>query len=528
MRGDHLSLTTQTRAQTHAVPHRLSPAAVARRVLQGVGGGAAVGLAAAMPWSILDSDGLTILSMPVPPAALWCFGVVVTTGLCFFAASVWGLVRRLQTHTRWGVGIIALAGCASVFGLEQFQLQAEGFSAQAYRATLRLLCYTAGIALLACSVPEELGPRFAVLIRRKQVRPRMVLAMAGGVVSAGSLIGAYIIKSPSQPDPGLLASVQAHWLFNALIAGTLVVVTYLFVAERADKRLAGLSAVGVALCPWLWIHAGTHQPYVASALCLWLFLWLLVRGVRTRQHILFALSGLAMGGAVLVRPIDALFFALPCLLAAACWSIRGPSIWLTRLPLVALGAIPGIAAWLWANAQQTAQNQAAALTHQSPESALHPLLVMHEGWVALSTHWFAGTAPAALLLLCGVVFGRDLIKGHWLAMLCSASLFLGYALVNPAGQSPLAGPGWYVPLIPAVAMLIAAGFEAASRAGRVRSPSGVLAAGHLRASLVACAVVFGIALPIKLIEFTQQAPGAATQAAGQQATAESAAPAEPD
>lgn len=564
MEGQQLSHLSSVAEQ--AVADRLSTPAIIRRVLQGVGGGASVILAALMPWSEFTPDGITVGSVLLPNALLALFGLVALVGLAFFAASVWGLMKRLPRHACVALVCIATAGALSLAGMEYGYLRTGGLTAYEYRPAFRLLCYTVGIALLACSVPEELGARFAFMIRRRIIRIRTVVALSLAVTAAGAFVGAVVLdgmphiidgtsyllqartyasgelatQPPLHPAlfagelmhfriseagyfskyppgwPALLAPFDAMglpWLANAMLAGMLVLLTYLLVAERGDKRLAGLSAVIVALCPWLWFNAGTMMSHLASAVWLWLFLWLLIRAVRIRSHAFMFLAGLALGAAVLTRPADAAFFALPCVIAAICWMIRKPDTWLTRMPLVAIGALPGTLAYLWINQQLAGTGgtatyggeHASVLFSQSPDSIGHALAWLHQGWVGLSSYWFAGAVPAAVLLLCGAVFGRRALRGQWLVFACAASLFICYGIFVFGGRAWV-GPRWYVPLIPAVALLIAAGFDAASQAGRMRTPGGVLAAGYLRSALVACVVVFAVAVPAHTIELFQRPP----------------------
>jgi 4-amino-4-deoxy-L-arabinose transferase-like glycosyltransferase len=548
------------------VAGRLSPVNIARRVMQGVGGGAAVTLAAMMPWAEFSAAGVTLGPVLIPTLLIASVALVVLTGLGFFAVSVWGLVKRLPGRARAGLLFVAVVSFASLAGFEYGVLRPGSLVAYEYRPAVRLICYTIGIALLACSVPEELGPRFAAIIRRKALAPRQIAALSLAAAAASAVIGAVVLDGmphiidgtsyllqgrtlwsgrlaldpPMHPVLfeselmqfrltaagyfskypagwpavlGLFDALGVAWLANAVLAGLLVTLTYLVVAERGDKRLAGLTAAIVALCPWLWLNGATMMSHLASAVWLWLFLWLLLRGVRTQSRALLTLSGLALGAAALTRPADAAFFALPCACAATGWLIRRPNRWLSRLPLVALGALPGTLVYLWMNAQLNGAGgtsgygggHANALFAQAPRSLTHALVWLHQGWVGISSQWFAGAAPAAVLLLCGAVFGRWRLRGQWLVFACAGCLFLCYAVFVFGGRAWV-GPRWYVPLIPAVALLIAAGLEAASHAGRMRTPGGVLAAGHLRASLVACVVVFAVALPAKLIELRQQPP----------------------
>ncbi|MFN3167340.1 MAG: hypothetical protein ACE37H_09785 [Phycisphaeraceae bacterium] len=570
------SISLSSTAESLPIAGRLSRANIARRVLQGVGGGAAVVFAALMPWAEFSPAGVTLGPVLIPAFSVALVGVVVLIGLGFFAVSVGGLVKRLPLRAQAGLGFIAAVSLVSFAGFEYGVLRPGSLVGYEYRPAVRLVCYTLGIALLACSVPEELGPRFASIVRRNVLGPWHIGALSLAVAAASAVIAVvvldgmpHIIDGTSYLlqgrtlwsgrlalDPpmfpalfagelmqfrltdagyfskypagwpavlGLFDALGVAWLANAVLAGLLVALTYLIVAERGDKRLAGLSAAIVALCPWLWFNGATMMSHLASAVWLWLFLWLLVRGRRTRSHTLMLMSGLALGAAVMTRPADAAFFALPCACAGVCWAVRRPNIWLSRLTLVALGALPGTLLYLWLNAQLNGAGGASgyggghsdALFAQAPRSLTHALVWLHQGWVGMSSQWFAGAAPAAVLLLCGVVFGRWCLRGQWLVFVCALSLFLCYAVFVFGGRAWV-GPRWYVPLIPAVALLIAAGLEAASHAGRMRTPGGVLAAGYLRASLVACVVVFFVALPAKLIELKHQPPhgidGRATKA----------------
>ncbi|MGB0767671.1 MAG: hypothetical protein ACPGYV_08160 [Phycisphaeraceae bacterium] len=543
---------------------RLSAYTVVRRVFQGVGGGACVTFAAAMPWASFDATGVTLGSVHLPSALLFALGLATLVGLGFFAASVWGLVRRLPAHTRFGVLAIAGACVFSVAGLEYGYIRPGGLVAFEYRPAVRMVCYFFGIMLLACAVPEDIGPRVAALIRTRVFGFKHVLGLALMTVAAGALLGAvvldgmphiidgtsYLIQArilwsgelamtpPMYPELfagelmqmrtsdagyyskypvgwpmvlGLFDSIGAPWLANALLAGVLVVLTYAVVAERGSRRMASLSAAGVALCPWLWMNAGTMMAHLASAVWLWLFLWLFLRGTRTMSRATLALSGLVLGVAVVTRPADAAFFALPCVALSTGWLIRNGKVWWTRLPMVAVGAMPGVVGYLWINRRLAdggstyGGGHGSVLFEQMPESMGHAIIWLQQSWVGLNAQWLGGAVPVAMLLLCGVVFGVRYLRTQWLGIACASSLFLCYGVFVFGGRAWV-GPRWYVPLIPAVALLIAAGINAASHAGRVRSPGGVLAAGYLRAAVVAAAVVFLVVVPMRVVELRTSPP----------------------
>lgn len=539
-------------------------ASFARRILQGVGGLTLLAGAAAIPWTEFASTGITVGMVPLHPALILLTACVVLTGLACFAASVWGLVRRLQTRTLAGVLAIVLVTLASIAGAEYGYLRTGGVSAYEYRDAARLVLYTLGIALLACSVPEELGPRLALAIRRQTPGFKTVALLSALVVLAGSLVGwlvldgmphitdgtAYLLEArtlwsgqlaldpPLYPELfesellafrlteagyfgkypigwplvlGAFDAVGAPWLANAVLAGVMVLLTYAVVAEHGGKRLAGLSAAAAAVCPWLWFNAGTLMSHLASAVWLWLFLWLFLRGMRTQRHLPLLGAGLALGAAVLTRPADAAFFALPCVVVALVTLARRPRAMWTRLHLVVIGALPGTLAYLWTSQHLSGGGSTyggahtSALFHQTPHSLAHGLAWLHESWVGLSSQWLAGAAPAGVFMVCGLVFGRARLRGQGLVLACGASVFLCYSVFVFGGRAWV-GPRWYVPLIPVGALLIAAGIDAAAQAARVRSAGGVLATGYLRASAVAVAVMLCVAVPARLVEWTQRPP----------------------
>lgn len=564
MHGYDISVATSDIDSAYS--SRITPATITRRVLQGIGGAACVLFAAAMPWADFAPSGMTIGSVIFTMPLLIAVGITILIGLGFFIASVWGLVKRLPKHTRFGVFVITAATLFSVAGIEYGYLRHGGLVAYEYRSAVRMIAYALGIALLACSIPEELGPRLAVFIRSRHAKPRHIIALAVAVTAAGALIGAIVLDgvphiidgtsyllqarmlwsgqlaldAPMYPQLfaaelvqfrltdagyfskypigwpallGLFDSIGIAWMANAVLAGLLVVLTYAVIAEQGAKQLAGISAFIAAICPWLWLNAGTMMPHLASAVWLWTFLWLFLRAIRLRSHRYAMLSGLTLGAAVLTRPADAAFFAIPCVVASIAWMTRRPDVWLKRLPLIGLGALPGVAAYLLINHHLSGSGATSTygsghgqmLFQQVPDSPMHALAWLHEGWVGLNTHWLAGAVPVAMLILCGIIFGRPYLRGQRLPLACAACLFICYAVFVFGGRAWV-GPRWYVPLIPAIAMLIAAGLKAASQAGRVRSAGGVLAAGYLRAALVAGVVVFVVALPAHLIDLIDTPP----------------------
>jgi len=540
--------------------------AAARRVVQGVGGGVCVGLAAAMPWMTFTSDGIAIGSVRLPAALLAGFLLLLAAGLGWLARSIWQLLRRLPRRVQLGMGGLAGVCTLSFAGIEYGYLRPGTLSAYEYRGAVRMLGYAIGIVLLACSVPEGVGYRFAGVVRRFRLTTKRLVFLSASVFAAGSFIGAVLLDGmPHMVDAttyllqgrmlwsgrlaidtpahlelfqrellafrvsdagyygkypigwplilGLFDKAGAAWLAAPLLAGVLVVLTYLVVAERGSQRTAALSALVVACCPWLWMNAGTMMSHLASAVWLWLFLWMMARALRLRSRWCAALAGLVLGLAVLTRPADAAFFAMPCVVLSIVLMARRPGIWLTRLPLVALATLPGLAVYLSVNAWLTGasggssygDSHAAMLLYKMPQSVTHAMIWLHESWAGLSRQWLAGAAPAGLAMVCGVVFGRRFLKGQSLLIACSLSLFVCYAVFVFGGRAWV-GPRWYVPLIPAGALLVASGLQAAAHAAHARSAAGVLGAGYLRVALVLAAVTLGVVLPIRFIELAHSPP----------------------
>lgn len=543
---------------------RLSAKNIVRRIFQGLGGSACVALAASMPWAEFSSDGIVVGGIRLPLMPLVLIACMVAVGLAFFAASVWGLVKMLPSHTRFGVFAVSLISLFSIAGVEYGVLRTGGVSPYEFRSAAQMVGFALGIALLACTVPEEIGPRVSTMIQKRDFTWRHLAMFSMLAVASGALIGAvvldgmphmidgtsYLLQSrilgsghlaidpPMYPVlfadellhfrttgagyfskypvgwPALLAvfdTAGVPWLANALLAGLLVLLTYAAAAELASKRLAYIAAAVAAFCPWLWMNAGAMMPHLASGVWLWLFLWMFLRTIRTRSRGFALLSGFALGCAVLTRPSDAAFFALPCIVASLCWCIRVPKVWLTRLPLIGLAALPGTVAYLWINQALTGGDSTYGAGHgemlfsQAPRSLFHAAAWLHESLVGISTQWFAGAVPLSVLLVCGLVFGRGYLRRHWLLFTCAASLMLCYGVFVFGGRAWV-GPRWYVPLIPAFAMLVAAGLLAAAHTGRMRTPAGILAAGYLRSIPVLIVVMLLVVLPARVVALRAQPP----------------------
>lgn len=556
---------TATSHRTLESPLVARPAlTMTRRFVQGFGGLLVIGLAAALPWAEFEGGHMVIGRAAVPEAALGLLGVMVAAGFVFLSISTWGLVRRLKVSTRLLCLAALIVGSFSVAGVEYGYVRSGGWSADEYRGAVRMLGYAVGILLLSCAVPEEAGFAVAIWIKRHRPGRRSVIVSALIAVAAGGLVsrvalggmphladgsaylleartlwsGQLMLEAPRHTelfagelnayrttDPGSLGGYPVGWplvlgLFDAVgvawlagpgMAGALVGLTYFTVRQRSEEGLAAAAAIAAGLCPWLWMNSATMMPHVASAVWLMAFLGLMLGGVR-RMHVGWLLgSGVMLGMAVLTRPGDAVFFALPALAYGLGKVVQSRRVWLHRMGMIPLGALPGVLAYVLIDRHQRGLSRGGswldALLAQMPASPGHAVVWLQESWAGLSGQWFAGALPAGLLMVCGLFFGRKHTRGQGLLLACCASLLVCYGVLVMEGRAWV-GPRWYVPLIPGGAVLIVAGLLAAAQTARIACAEGVLAAGYLRTLTVAGFITAGVVLPMKLIELRSGPPTA--------------------
>jgi 4-amino-4-deoxy-L-arabinose transferase-like glycosyltransferase len=139
---------------------------------------------------------------------------------------------------------------------------------------------------------------------------------------------------------GLVARVE--WLVNPVLGGIGVVLVYLVTRGLYEEKTARVAAVLWAVSAWVMFMSGTYMNHVGAvtfALAAWALLWVPRR--LGAMHCVFA--GLAIGAAVVTRPLDGVAAGLPILL----WVI------VTRrwraIPWVTLGGIPVAIAWGYVN-----------------------------------------------------------------------------------------------------------------------------------------------------------------------------------
>lgn len=538
------------------------------RCVSGLAGLLCLCIASLFPWADFSSSGMSFRGFTVSPVLLLMFFLIILLAAGAGLLTFYRMMRQMSLRLQIGVVGVAILTCLSFAGAEYGYLRTDGISPYEYRGAARMLAYAMGIVLLASAVPTQVGARAANWLGDIRVTGRHVAVLAFAVVVIGALIGAIVLDGmPHMIDAttyllqgrmfwsghlaldvpqhvelfehellafresetgyfgkyplgwpvvlGLFDAVSVPWLAAPVLAGLLVVLTYRVVLESSDnKRFAGLATLCVAACPWLWMNAGTMMSHVAAAVWLWTFVWLMLRARRTGSRAAALLSGLALGAAVMTRPADAAFFAMPCAAICLYWLARDPRRWATRLPLIVVGTLPGVICYKMLNGYLMGNSDmspygggyASMLLLQMPSSPAHGLVWLQESWAGLSSQWFANAAPVGLLIGVGLAFGSKTLRSHRIVIAASLSLFLCYTIFVFGGRGWV-GPRWYVPLIPMGAMLVAAGIEAAIAESRSPlQPARHLANGYLRALVIGGCVVACVVLPIRIIELIDRPP----------------------
>lgn len=340
---------------------------------------------------------------------------------------------------------------------------------------------------------------------------------AGGrhlFVDSEQMYGKYPVGWPA--ILGAFDHFQLGWLANPVLAGLIAVVTYRLASKYGDEYLAKLAVLVLALSAGLYWHAATWLSHLASTLWLILFA-LFFQDMLGRKGIAYgALAGLMLSLAIVTRPQDALFFSLPAIVAGAWIILRGPRVWFPQLAAVALFALPGVAVYLWINQHlmgdwtvspygDSPVDQLSGHAKMTGGVGIDPVFWLHESWVGLTREWFAGAFTAAIPIAVGLIFGWRYLRRLWLFLACSGSLLVCYGFIK-FGSRTWAGPRWYVPLIPAGAVLIAAGLYAALRRAREGGSAGLLAKSYLAGAISVALITWGLAIPLRLSELAAAPP----------------------
>ncbi len=312
---------------------------------------------------------------------------------------------------------------------------------------------------------------------------------------------------------GFFDWLGAAWLANPVIAGAVVWLVYALVKPRQGRTFANLCALVLLVTPWLYSNGATHLSHLTSTVWLLVFAACFEAMRETESKVSAFVSGLSLGAAVLTRPPDALFFSIPYLVVSLRLIVSMPRRWSVPLSLIVVGVAPGVAAYLGTNWYLTGNpllsgygdSIGGTLAGMRSDSAWDFLLWMQESWVGLNQQWFTNAFPVVLPLALGVWIGRPYLRGLLLLLAGSASLFIAYGWLQFGEQSWM-GPRWYVPLIPAIAILVAAGIARALQEFRRGGVSSALAIRYLHVIGLAVCVTWFLAAPARVVDLILTPP----------------------
>ncbi len=166
----------------------------------------------------------------------------------------------------------------------------------------------------------------------------------------------YSIYPPGFPfllAGGLL--LGAPWLINPLLGALAVFLLYFLGLELYGRREGTIAAVLGSLSIWLLLMSATMMSHTASMAANALFLLFLLRSLRAPSVRRGLAAGLCLGLAILIRPYNAAWFALPFLLLFAFRTLKQfQARWKNALAL-GLAAASAAGFFLYYNASTTGQ-----------------------------------------------------------------------------------------------------------------------------------------------------------------------------
>ena len=284
--------------------------------------------------------------------------------------------------------------------------------------------------------------------------------------------GQFPVGGPLMLVPGVL--LGATWLVGP-VAGALSVALFWVLLGRTDP----LSSIGwrrsatilFAVAPFGAFMFGSHMNHVTA------LLWLLVAVVGLAESVRDGASpwwglvtGLGLGIAATIRPLDAVAFALPAA-AWLAWRARRGGAPLGALLLSGVGVAVPVAVMLWVNASTTGHPLRFGYDllwgaghslgfHQSPWGPAHTpargLELTSLALTRLSTYLFETPFPALLVPAVGLWLTRSLRSIDRYLLIASGLLVLGYWAYWHDGF--FLGPRFYFPLYPVLVLWSARAF----------------------------------------------------------------------
>lgn len=263
--------------------------------------------------------------------------------------------------------------------------------------------------------------------------------------------------------PLLLAggtALQVPWLVNPLLATLIVILCYLIAYNLYNDRLvANTMALLLAPCPFLVFQAGTMLSHVSIAMwCLAAALALTLYMKRPRLHYLIV-TGVALGLAFSTRPLDAVAFAFPLMVAVMASQYRQPKVLLRNLAVIGIAGLAGMIPFLIYNHAVTGNALVTPYQlHGSPLFSTSLADFIGHSWPKTVSHlsgWGQWFIPWWIVVLCALVLvlRSRLLAGDRVALAVILSIVAAYA---PYGAMfDIAGPRYHFLVLFPVLLILA-------------------------------------------------------------------------
>ena len=266
--------------------------------------------------------------------------------------------------------------------------------------------------------------------------------------------------------PAMLAlgvAIRAPWLVGPVCGALSVAAYWAYVRAVEPRRDIAVGAVVLfALAPFAVFMSGSHMNHVPT------LMWLLIamasmarvmtsRSARTGYALM---SGLALGCAATIRPVDALAFALP----AGIWYLRNAlgdrSRWRDAVAS-AIGVLIPLGLMMWVNTHTTGQPLLFGYQvlwghshdlgfHRAPWGVAHTpvrgIELLNLYFLRLQTYLFESSVPSLVPFLAALYLTRSVDRFDRY-LLASAALLLGLYFAY-WHDGFLFGPRFVFPLLP--------------------------------------------------------------------------------
>jgi hypothetical protein len=136
------------------------------------------------------------------------------------------------------------------------------------------------------------------------------------------------------------------FIVNTLLGLLGLIITFKLFRRIYDERVAMWSAIAMAFTSFYIFNSATFFSHMAALVEGLLFIYFCYRFVQEQRTLFAFLAGLFLGILVMTRQLNAVIFFLP-VVAYLCYELKFKAI--KPLIIIGLGAIPGVAVFLWYN-----------------------------------------------------------------------------------------------------------------------------------------------------------------------------------